>query len=66
MQEIQELLESVNNIALQNNLLPWQVEKALFTFHANYFKGKRLKNIGIRPDDNNEVLWQQTFLNVCR
>jgi hypothetical protein len=66
MQEIQELLESVNNIALEYNLQPWQVEKALFTFHSNYFKGKNLKNIGVRPDDYNEVLWQQTFLNVCR
>lgn len=70
LDQINLLLEEVSKVAKSNKLYRWQIEKALFTFHLENFKGRKKianshksKNIDIV----NEILkWYNSLSTIER
>ncbi len=56
----EETIKKINELCREKSkkykYQPWQIEKALFSFHSNYFKGKKLiEEDNISPSDSSEV-----------
>lgn len=65
LEQIKIILEEVSKVSKSNKLTNWQIEKALFTFHLENFRGRKiianshkLKNIDIV---NDILKWYKTL-----